>query len=222
MKFNFCHFLSSSELRPTFRSFSIIFFLEIVCCLLLASCDVAPVKPEEVFMLYRERMNTEKVQDARNLLSPASLELVKQIDQRYKLGQPPEKLALLNILDPVSPPVLAQTDEGLAILQVRTLKGASRFIRLTRTDSKSPWKIDLTEELKSLQLFLEAKEALSGLQQQAGEFAASWKALDNQLEKMGGPEPEQKPQPQVKDLSQKPVRMKPPTKQMKKDEKKSR
>jgi len=173
-------------------------------------------------MLYRERMNTEKVQDARNLLSPASLELIKQIDQRYKLGQPPEKLAFLNILDPVSPPVLVKTDEGLAILQVRTLKGASRLIRLTRTDSRSSWKIDLTEELKSLQLFLEAKEALSGLQQQAGEFAASWKALDSQLEKMGGPEAEPKVQPQVKDMNQKPVRMKPPTKQMKKDDKKSR
>jgi hypothetical protein len=222
MKFNYCPLRLSSPLRPTIRRLTIIFFIVAIFCFFLVSCDVAPVKPEEVFMLYRERMNTEKVQDARNLLSPASLELIKQIDQRYKLGQPPEKIAFLNILDPVSPPVLVKADEGLAILQVRTLKGASRLIRLTRTDSKSPWKIDLTEELKSLQLFLEAKEALSGLQQQAGEFAASWKALDNQLEKMGGPEAESKVQPQVKDINQKPVRMKPPTKQMKKDEKKSR
>ncbi len=79
---------------------------------MLVGCDVAPVRPEEVFILYRERMNGEKVQDARNLLSPASLELIKQIDQRYKLGQPPEKLALLNILDPVTPPVLVKVDEG--------------------------------------------------------------------------------------------------------------
>ncbi|MGO8880593.1 MAG: hypothetical protein ACLQMS_13915 [Desulfomonilaceae bacterium] len=184
---------------------------------LLVSCDVTPVQPEEVFILYRERMNADKVQDARKLLSPDSLNLVKEIDEQYKLGQPPEKTALLNILDPLAPPTLVKMDEGLALLQVRTLKGRTRLIRLTKPDPKSPWKVDMTEELRSLQAFLEAKEALSGLQRQAGEFAASWKAFDNQLEKMGGPEPE--PKPQIKEAVRKPVKPKHTPKRPKKEEK---
>lgn len=192
--------------------------LMILCCIgattlfFLVGCDVAPVKPEEVFILYRERMTGEKIQDARNLISQASLTLVKQITEKHKLDNPPENPALLNILDPITAPTLVKMDDGIALLQVRTLKGGTRLIRMARSAPKSPWKIDITEELKSLQAFLDAREALSGLQQQAGEFAASWKAFDNQLEKMGGPEPEPKVQQQIKETVRKPIKPKPASK----------
>lgn len=193
----------------------------LVCLVVLAglvSCDITPVKPEEVFIVYRERMNAQKNEDGRKLLSPDSLILVKQISDQFKLDQPPEKVALLNILDPVSTPTVVKMDKDVALLQVRTLKGATRLIRLTKPTPNSGWKIDITDELKSLQNFLEAQEALSGLQQQAGEFAASWKAFDNQLEKMGGPEPE--PKPQIKEAVKKPpVKPKHPSKRSKTQEK---
>ncbi|MGC8605884.1 MAG: hypothetical protein ACP5VS_19635, partial [Desulfomonilaceae bacterium] len=143
------------------------FLVSVLTLLTLASCDVTPVKPEEVFILYRERMNSNNTRDARKLLSAESLTLVGLIDQQYKLDQPPEKIALINILDPVAAPTLIKMDHGVALLQVRTLKGGNRLIRLAKSDSNSPWKIDIAEELKSLQTFLEAKDALSGLQQQA-------------------------------------------------------
>jgi hypothetical protein len=192
--------------------------LMILCCIgamslfLLVGCDVVPVRPEEVFILYRERMNGAKIQDARNLISPASLALVKQITEKHKLDNPPENPALLNILDPITAPTVVKMDDGIALLQVRTLKGGLRLIRLAREAPKSPWKVDITEELKSLQAFLDAKEALGGLQQQAGEFAASWKAFDNQLERMGGPEPEPKAQQQIKETVRKPAKPKPASK----------
>jgi hypothetical protein len=188
---------------------------------MIVGCDMAPVKPEQVFILYREKMNSHDIQETRKLLSADSLQLLQQIEERHKLDQPPENITLLNILDPVTPPVLIKVDDLLAILQLRTLKGGNRLIRLTRTEPNSPWKIDMTEELKSLQLFLEAREALSGLQQQAGEFAASWKALENQLQKMGGPESESQSPALTKTPPQKTGKPKPTTRQIKKKEDKS-
>jgi len=187
--------------------------------MMIAGCDMAPVKPEEVFVLYRERMNAHNVQNSRKLVSANSLDLAKQIEAQYKLDQPPEQIVLLNILDPVTPPTLVKVDDVVAILQLRTLKGGNRLIRLVRTDPKSPWQIDMTEELKSLQTFLDAREALSSLQQQAGEFAATWRALENQLQKIGGLENESQPQVLIKDPPNKTTKSKPTTKQMKKDDK---
>lgn len=193
----------------------------IVAVAVLTSCDMAPVKPEEVFILYRERMNHQNVNlnETRKLFSQDSLSLVTQIEQKHKLNQPPENVALLNILDPITPPGVVKVDESLAILQVRTLKGGNRLIRLVRSEQNSPWKIDITEELKSLQAFLDAREALNALQQQAGEFAASWRDLENQLGKLGGPESELRIKDDGKDEVPKTGKAKTSMKPVKKEEK---
>lgn len=188
---------------------------------ILTSCDMAPVKPEEVFILYRERMNHQNVNlyETRKLLSQDSLSLVTQIEQKHKLNQPPENIALLNILDPITPPGVVKVDESPAILQVRTLKGENRLIRLVRSEQNAPWKVDITEELKSLLAFLDAREALNALQQQAGEFAASWRDLENQLERLGGPESESRIKDEGKDEVPKTGKPKTSPKPLKKEEK---
>ncbi|MFH0959758.1 MAG: hypothetical protein V1897_13760 [Pseudomonadota bacterium] len=192
----------------------------ILFVIMMASCDMAPVKPEEVFVLCRERINSGNFLEARKLVSANSLNLVKQIEENYKLDQTPEHIVLFNIIDPVAPPILVKADDVTAVLELRTLKGGKRRIGLTRADQKSPWKVDITDELKSLQSFLVAREALSSLQQQAGEFAASWRALENQLQKMGGPaEHESQSQALIKDPAQKNTKSKPSTKQLKKEDK---
>ncbi len=155
----------------------------------LCSCNLTPTRPDAIFTVYRDRMKAENIKEARTLLSDDSRKLAITLESTYKLRQPPEDLALLNALDPVSPPVITEKSEKLTLLQVRTMKGGERLIRVARKDSSSPWKIDLTQELTVFQSFLEARRALETVREQAGEFAATWKAFNDRLSKMPEPEP---------------------------------
>ena len=111
------------------------------------------------------------------------------------------------MLDPVATPTVVKVEDTSAILQVRTLKGGLRIVRLVRKDPNSPWRIDLFEELKSLKTFLEASSALDLMREQAGEYAAAWKAFSDQLGRIQVPEPEAKEAPPPE-----PPRVKPPVK----------
>lgn len=155
---------------------------------LLAGCELIPSKPESVLILYRDRMKAEKVAEAREILSEESRELAKKLTREYRLKQPPENLALLNVLDPVSQPLSLKSEETQALLQLRGLKGGTRVISLVRRDADSPWQIEITDELKALENFLGARRALDTMREQASEYAASWKAFTTQLERMNVPE----------------------------------
>lgn len=155
----------------------------------LTSCDLTPSKPEAVFILYRDRMKSDRVDEARKLLTQESRKLATDAVDRYKLKQYPENLALLNVLDPISIPVVMREEENSVLLQLRTMRGGLRLVRLTRENSKSPWLVDISAELKSFVDFLEVRSALNLMREQAGEYAASWKAFDNQLRRMQVVEP---------------------------------
>ena len=88
---------------------------------------------------------------------------------------------MLNVLDPVAAPTVVKVEDASAILQIRTLKGGLRIIRLVRRDPDSSWKVDFLEELKSLKTFLDASSALELMREQAGDYAAAWKAFSDQL-----------------------------------------
>lgn len=151
---------------------------------LFCGCQLVPTQPDAVFVLYRERMKTQNLDEARSLLSNDSRRLALELAAEHKLQQPPESLALLNALDPTAAPVVMKSEEMAALLQLRTLKGGLRLIRLIRKDPNSPWRIDMSDELRSLQSFLEARGTLDMIREQAGEYAATYKAFNNQLEKM--------------------------------------
>jgi hypothetical protein len=152
--------------------------------LLFCGCQLVPNQPDAVFVLYRDRMKTQNLDEARSLLSNDSRRLALELAAEHKLQQPPESLALLNALDPTAAPVVMKSEDMSALLQLRTLKGGLRLIRLIRKDQNSPWRIDMSEELRSLQSFLEARGTLDMIREQAGEYAATYKAFSNQLEKM--------------------------------------
>lgn len=154
----------------------------------LSGCQLAPRKPEDVFTVYREHMNAGRIDQARELLTPDSKELTARIAGDFTLTEVPEKLALFNALDPVSPPLIMKQGDNYTLLQVRTLKGGVRLVRLVRKDAQSPWKIDLSEELAALRRFLRARGILDMFREQAGEYAESWKAFTDQLEKMKIPD----------------------------------
>lgn len=161
----------------------------LVAVVFLCGCNLTPARPDAIFTVYRDRMKSENIAEARKLLTDKSRELAVSLESTFKLRQSPEDLALLNALDPVSQAsIVEQTDTSL-LLQVRTLKGGVRLVRLTRPDSSAAWKIDLTEELTSLQSFLQASRALEEVREQAGEFAATWKAFSDRLSTMPQPEP---------------------------------
>ena len=107
-------------------------------------------------------MKAEKIADARQLLSDRSRRLAVSLETTFKLRQPPEDLALLNALDPVSPAVIVEKTDTLTLLQVRTMKGGVRLVRVARKDPSASWHVDLSEELTSLQSFLQASRALEG------------------------------------------------------------
>lgn len=210
------------------RAFPISWRVLVSAAALVAGCNLVPSRPDAVFNLYRDRMKSDKIEEARQLLVEESRTLAKTLESTYKLKQPPEDLALLNALDPVTAPTVAEATDTEADLQVRTLKGGSRTVRVIRKDPKSPWQVDLTGELRSLQSFLEARRALEMLREQAGEYASTWKAFNDRLDQMVVPEP-----PPVKPVQppkaakpsptkpQKPVAKKPPkrsTDQKKKEE----
>ena len=192
--------LRSRRLSPNTYALYIAFVFAI--CVFCSSCDLAPRKPEDVFVVYRERMINEQLQEARKLLSDTSLELVRMLESDFNLKQPPESLALLNILEPTSPPLIKSSDDTTTVLQVRTLTAGLRLVKVTRRSKESHWKVDLTQELTNLQKFLEVRDALKKYRGQAGEFAGTWKQFMDQLEKMKGlrpPPPPPPPQPVVKD-----------------------
>lgn len=186
--------LSLTQLMRLKRSCWILIVSGIIVGIFAVSCQMVPTKPEAVFNLYRNRMKSQNLAEARALLSPESKKLIDEITHAFSLNQAPEQLALLNALDPVSEPILMKMEDTTAILQVRTLKGGLRLIRLLRKDSNSPWAIDLSEELKTLESFLKAQHALEMMRDQAGEFAASWKAFNEQLNKLKDAEPQQQKQ----------------------------
>ncbi len=160
-----------------------------VSVVVLLGCELVPTRPDAVFVLHRDRMKAESLDQARELLSDESRNLALELTSQFKLKQPPENLAVLNVLDPVATPTVVKVDDSSAILQIRTLKGGLRIIRLVRKDPNSPWKIDIFEELKSLKTFLEATSALDLMREQAGEYAAAWKAFNDQVGKMNVVEP---------------------------------
>lgn len=153
-------------------------------CVALGGCNLTPVRPEAVFALYRERMRSEKIEEARTMLTSDSRRQAVEVGFDFKLAQPPENLALLNSLDPVSRPIVAKAEETEALVSVRTLKGGTRIVRLVRADSRTPWQIDLTRELTALKQFLEARRALEMLRDQAGEYASSWRSFSERLESL--------------------------------------
>jgi hypothetical protein len=155
---------------------------------LVTGCNMVPSRPDAVFGVYRDRMKSERVDEARQLLSEESVSLAKSLESTYKLKQTPEDLALLNALDPVTAPVISESTDTLALLQVRTMKGGSRMVRVVRNDKKAQWRVDLVEELNSLRSFLEARQALEMIREQAGEYASTWKAFSDRVDKMPPPE----------------------------------
>jgi len=159
----------------------------VLVSVLLSGCQLVPSKPDAVFILYRDRMKTESIVEARDLLSDKSRALAEGLASQYKLDQPPEALALLSALDPTSVPTVMQSEDTLALLQVRTLKGGLRIVRMVRKDASGAWKLDMTEELASLKSFLNARSALETMKDQAGEYAASWKAFNDQYNRITPP-----------------------------------
>jgi hypothetical protein len=175
--------------NPTGSGLAVVLRLALTtAALLVLGCELTPTKPDVVFTLYKDRMKTGKLADARESLSDGSKALVEKLNAEYKLRQPPEELALLNILDPVTPPTVMKAEDTYALIQVRTLKGELRLVRMVRASAGAPWKLEMTEELKALEAFLEARQVLEMMREQAGEYAESWKAFNEQLGKMGVPE----------------------------------
>jgi hypothetical protein len=152
--------------------------------LLFCGCELVPNQADAVFVLYRDRMKAQDLDEARSLLSNDSRILALKLAAEYKLEQPPESLAFLNALDASATPVVMKSEEMSTLLQIRTLKGGLRLVRLIRKDPNSPWRIDMSEELRSLQSFLEVRGTLDMIRDQAGEYAATYKAFSNQIGKM--------------------------------------
>jgi hypothetical protein len=161
------------------------FFLAV----LIVGCQLIPTKPDALFVLYRDRMKSDNVAEARSLLSDESRELALKLTAEHGLRQPPENLALLNVLDPVASPTVVSSDDRSATLHVRTLRGGLRSVQVVRKDANAQWKIDITGDLKALQTFLQARGALDMIREQAGEYAASLKEFNSQLERMDVSEP---------------------------------
>ncbi len=154
----------------------------------LASCELVlvPQKPDAVFALFRDRMKQDKVTDARVMLTTESQDLAMSLKSRYRLPDEPEQMALLSSLNPEAQPVVVKEGEDYAELQVRRLSGDIAVVRMTREDPKVGWKIDMTDELKSLEAFLEGKEALDMLRGLSGEFYGLGKAFRKQREGIKG------------------------------------
>ncbi len=177
------------------RRYSAICFAMITLSI-LSACDLVPAKPEAVFDLYRQRMKAGQIAEARQLLSGDSLKLVLELETNYKLDQTPESIALLNALDPVTAPTTLRNEDNVTVLQARTIKGSARTIKITRSGKDAPWKVDISSELNELKTFLKGREALDRIREQAGEYAASWKAFHDQINQMRITEqPETKPGP---------------------------
>ncbi len=90
------------------------FILAMMATLVVASCNLTPSKPEAVIMVYRDKMRSGKVDQARELLSEQSRFTAQSLDKDYKLAQSAENLSLLNALDPLNmpTPVSVEDSEG--------------------------------------------------------------------------------------------------------------
>ena len=196
----------------------------LLAVLFLNGCNLVPNTPDGVFVLYRDRMKSGNLEEARALLSEDSLKLVSALTSDYKLKEPPESMALLNALDPGGPPTVLKTTDSLTLLNVRTLKGGSRLVRLVRANADAPWRVDISEELSAFQSFLQTQQALNMMREQAGEYAASWKAFNDRLGQMNLVEPPAPPPEPAKAMPMKPPHKKdiPKGKQARKTEKKNR
>jgi|GEM_PF-1852875 len=161
-----------------------LFLIASLAMVLVTACELTPSRPEDVFTVYREKMRAGQILEARKLLIPQSLSLAESLATKYKLDTPPENLAILNVLDPQSSPMPTSVEDTFALLNVRTIRGTPKMARLVRDNAKSPWKVSLNEELTALETFLEAQEALETLREKAGDYAASWKAFNDQLERI--------------------------------------
>ncbi len=177
-------FISSSRRAMTRKhnAFKILFFV-ILSAVVLPGCDLAPAKPEEAFNVYRDKMKSGQLTSARQMLSTETLNIIQRIESNHHLDQPSENIAVLNTLDPTVFPSVVKIEETQALLEAKTLKGTNKQINLFRSDSKGKWKVDWVYELNQLENFLAARKTLDSMQEQAGEFAATWKAMDNQLSK---------------------------------------
>jgi hypothetical protein len=211
---------SVGEVNSANFSFALLVSILVLTSLVLLGCQLVPSKPDAVFLFYRDHMKTEKVAEARALLSDESRALAVGLESQYKLDQPPEILALLSVLDPTANPAIMQSEDTLALLQVRTLRGGLRIIRMVRADPSSSWKFDMTGELKGLKAFLDARAALELMKDQAGEYAASWKAFNEQMQRINPVEADPPPKPvatkppvnkqlQKKTIKHRPVKPKP-------------
>lgn len=156
----------------------------LILVVLVTGCDLTPSRPEDVFTVFRERMKSGNLATARTLLSDESRSMVESLRNKYKLEMPPENLAILNSLDPQGIPTVTMAEEKFALLKVRTLRGAPRMVRVVRDEVRGNWKINLTEELASLEAFLETQNALEMLRDTAGDYAATWKAFSDQLDRI--------------------------------------
>jgi hypothetical protein len=152
--------------------------------LLFWAYELVPTQADVVFVLYRDRMKAQDLDEARSLLSNDSRKLAMKLAAEYKLEQPPESLALLNALDDSAAPVVMKSEEMSTLLQLRTLKGGPRLVRLIRKDSNSPWRIDILGELRSLQSFLGVRGSFKMLLNLGNEYAATYYAVSNQIGKM--------------------------------------
>jgi hypothetical protein len=159
----------------------------------VTGCELVPKKPEAVFVLYRERMRSGRIKEARALLSDRSRKLALELASNHNLQDVPENLAFFNVLDPVSPPLVMKESGNNALLQVRTLKGGLTLIPMVRKSEKSPWTIDIAEQLKAFRTSLRAGGALEDFRELAGDYAVLWKDFKEQLSKMRVPEPVPEP-----------------------------
>lgn len=151
---------------------------------MVSGCGMLPKKPEVVFVSYRDEMRKGAVEEARQMLTDQSRRMAIEMSRTYHLEHPPENLAFLNLLDPVASPVAVKiSDKGEATLRVRTLKGGIQLVRMVKQGDDPEWKVDLTKELNDLRSFLEVRQALNLIREQAGEFAATLKAFNDQIER---------------------------------------
>jgi hypothetical protein len=164
--------------------------LVVVAATCLVGCALTPRRADAVFGLYRDRMKGDKLAEARKLVTEESRSLAEELSTEFKLSQYPENLALLNILDPMSSPVMVKEEEDFALLQVRTLRGGLRVVRLVRKDARAPWQLDLAPELKALRTFLSLRDALEMMREQASEYSSSSRSFDEQLGRMHPPVPD--------------------------------
>lgn len=208
-------FISSSRKTMTRKHHALKILLSVIfAAVVLSGCDLAPAKPEEVFNVYRDKMKSGQLTSARQMLSPETLKIVERIESNHHLDQPSENIAVLNTLDPTLVPSIVKIEETQALLEARTLKGSNKPISLKRAGAKDKWKVDWVDELSQLENFLAARKTLDSMQEQAGEFAATWKAMDNQLGKKVVGEAEKESRETFKD--QKKLQPKKPSKAQKK------